>query len=734
MKAHETASDDLARRINVILNALAATIPCESASFLSVDSHMEIINGDRVMQAGKDMRVPLPLQSLLHLKPAGGSFANPVPRTEWQFCELASHSLLGLSDCVSQSGCFFGSLLIWRSSENNFTGDELGLVGAYAEQIALTIENLELSGQARRRALHLEVAAQVGRELIQLRDVDRLLEKTVQVVRESFGYYQVHILLIDQVTNELCLHEANGPSSGLMKSRGLRLRTGRDGITGWVAGTGIALLCNDVAGEPRFLKEELLPETESELAVPLRLRGKVLGVLDVQSDKLNNFDEQDEIALQLISDQVAIALENARLFQETKTRLIEMRALHDVSLDIVSQLELAQVLDTLLQRATGLVQAEGGVISVWDENKQVVRNVAQHNTRRNLDGATVRSGEGLLGYVVQTGEPLVVNNYDEWPHALKNYLPNEQPVTMAVPLRWHGQVIGAIAVLNQGGGHKFTLDDQRVLSALADLATIALKNAELYTQVKSFNRTLEEEVVRRTGELEQARRLTLEKAEQLQSLLSKTIHIQDEERARIARDLHDSVTQLAIGAMLELQAAKADLNLKAADAALEKMEMARELLKQIEREIRQAIYDLRPFLLEGGGLPAALQTYAASLQELLKLPCEVRVCGAPARLPPQVEVVIFRIVQESLQNVVAHARASRAQLTLDFQPKMLRVSVADDGNGFDLYSPSQIPRTRFGFTSMRERAAAIGGELKITTEVGKGTTVTLQVPNEALAV
>jgi signal transduction histidine kinase len=620
-------------------------------------------------------------------------------------------------------------LVAGRSGGQPYTTAERAAIRTLAQQTSLTIENAQLREQARRRAMHLDVAARVGRQLIMLQDLDHLLAETVEVIRASFGYYHVNILLLDASGKRLTLRQASGPSSELIKSRGLQLQVGIDGITGWVAHTGRCLLCNDTSAEPRYLVEELLPETKSELAVPLLLRGRILGVLDVQSDKANSFYDQDIMALQLVADQVAIAIENARLFQETKSRLAEMRALHDVSLDIISQLDLSEVLDTLLRRATRLVQAEGGVICAWDEQTQLIRNVAQHNTWRKLDGLTLHRGEGLLGYVVETGQPLIVSDYGEWPRALKDFLPTEQPVIMAVPLKWRSQVIGALAVLNQAGGHSFTLQDQIVLTALADLATIALKNAELYTQVKSFNRTLEDQVALRTSELVQARQQTLEKAEQVQGLLSRTIQIQDKERARIARDLHDSVTQLTIGAMLELQAAKSDLDGNSRADAREKIEMARELLKQIEREIRQAIYDLRPVLLDEGGLQAALVRYAASFQELLNIKCEVRVLGTPARLPSQVEVDVFRIVQEALQNVIAHAHATSVKVTLDFQSKQLLVTVLDDGVGFDVDATSQHRRTHLGLTSMRERALAHRGQLTIRSEPGRGTRVTVQLPN-----
>jgi signal transduction histidine kinase len=585
-----------------------------------------------------------------------------------------------------------------------------------------------LPEDARRRILQLEAAAQVGRQLTLLQDVEHLLAKTADVLRETFGYYQTHILLVDETTNELVLKEVSGPAADLLKRLGLRLKRG-EGITGWVIESGEPKLVNDVRQEPRYYGVELVPDTRAELAVPLRLGERIIGVLDVQSEYCGAFREEDITALQLIGDQVAIALENARLFQETRSRLAAMQALHEVSLDIVAQLELSQLLQTLLQRAARLTQAAAVAVYVREKDSEWIYHVANYRTRTDWTGNTVRLGEGHIGRVVQTGEAIIIHDYSHWPHALPQFAKSVLSVRMAVPMRWQGQVIGCLLVLNPAEGHKFTIEDQEVLEAFADLAAIALKNAELYTQVKSFNQRLEAQVSERTQELVQARRLLLEKSEQVQWLLSKTVHIQEEERVRIARDLHDSVTQLTIGALYELQAAKVDMEARATGAAREKVDMARDLLKEIERELRQAIYDLRPALLDASGLAPALQKYVANFQELTGIQTQVQIVGAPIRLPSPIEVVIFRIAQEALHNVMAHAHAKTVNVTLDCQPTQLCLRIGDDGQGFELAeSLAQQNNGHWGLLSMRERAAVIGGQLEVWSKRGEGARVTLCVP------
>jgi signal transduction histidine kinase len=330
---------------------------------------------------------------------------------------------------------------------------------------------------------------------------------------------------------------------------------------------------------------------------------------------------------------------------------------------------------------------------------------------------------------------LIIHDYARWPHALPRFANSVLSVRMAVPMKWRGEIIGCLLVLNPADGHKFTLEDQHVLEAFADLAAIALKNAELYAQVKSFSQTLEAQVFERTQELVQARQQLLEKSEQVQWLLSKTVHIQEEERARIARDLHDSVTQLVIGALYELQAAKDVMAVEIAHLAHERVDLARDLLKQIERELRQAIYDLRPALLDASGLAPALRKYVSSFQELSGVQCAIQVNGTPTRLPSSIEVVIFRIAQEALHNVMTHARARNVMIALDFQAAQLCLTIADDGQGFEPErADTQSNSRHVGLTSMRERAAVIGGQLEVWSQVGQGARITLHVATDVAGI
>jgi two-component system sensor histidine kinase DegS len=219
------------------------------------------------------------------------------------------------------------------------------------------------------------------------------------------------------------------------------------------------------------------------------------------------------------------------------------------------------------------------------------------------------------------------------------------------------------------------------------------------------------------------------KAQQLQRLLTETISVQEEERARIARDMHDGVTQLVIGALYETQAAR-ELLRDTSHPALIKLERAQDLLHQVEGETRRVIGDLHPPILDTMGLVPALKRYVAAFEDIFHLPCNLHVAGQPFRLSNGTELAVYRIVQEALHNVESHARARSVAITLSFQADELRTVVEDDGQGF---CPNEVLADHgdhYGLPSMLERAQSIGARLQVDSAPGQGTRIILAVPGQ----
>ena len=277
----------------------------------------------------------------------------------------------------------------------------------------------------------------------------------------------------------------------------------------------------------------------------------------------------------------------------------------------------------------------------------------------------------------------------------------------------------------------FDENDLWLLGQFADLATIAIKNAELHSRTKQFSQELEQTVDARTRELSQAKDEIAARSEQLRLLLSKTMRVQEDERARIARDMHDSVVQLLTAARFELDAAALGVRSDSKAVVPEKLAAARELLDEMEREIRRTILNLHPPSLDAVGLASALKNYASGFERVSGIHCKVEINGATVRLPIQVEGSIYRMAVEALANVAAHAEATEALLLLKYTPDRLDITVDDNGCGFDWerwVSESGHPGGHLGMLGMQERIESLGGSMHVGSAPKCGTRLSFRLP------
>jgi signal transduction histidine kinase len=274
------------------------------------------------------------------------------------------------------------------------------------------------------------------------------------------------------------------------------------------------------------------------------------------------------------------------------------------------------------------------------------------------------------------------------------------------------------------------------------LDTMRLRLRDSLTRIRHWNRELEGRVRERTQELEASRnRLEATIAENLRlyeelqqkdalrsELLRKVIAVQEEERRRIARELHDETSQTLTALILSLktasQAAPADAGLVGKLQDLETV--ARGLLENVHR----LIFDLRPSVLDDLGLVAAVRWYAENRLGPTGTRVYLETEGEERRLPSQIETAIFRVAQEALTNIARHAEAENAAISLAFKDTMLRVAIEDDGKGFDVAAVERsADSTRgLGLLGMRERVALLNGSLTIDSAPDSGTIVSVQVP------
>ena len=227
----------------------------------------------------------------------------------------ASHTSIGAPICWGD--LFLGVLIVQADGSRRFSASDVKLLSMFATQTAIAIRNVRLYEQEQKRAKQMVVVNRVGRKVVSTLEPKQLMQDIVTEIRCSFEYYNVIILLLDAARQELGNQAIAGGFENLAPPN-YRQPVG-EGIIGYVAQTGQTLLVNDIDQDPRYIvgfREEV--QTKAELCIPLKRAGEIIGVLDVQEPVANAFDHTDVIALETLADQIAMAIDNARLYQQAQ--------------------------------------------------------------------------------------------------------------------------------------------------------------------------------------------------------------------------------------------------------------------------------------------------------------------------------------------------------------------------------------------------------------------------------
>jgi len=300
------------------------------------------------------------------------------------------------------------------------------------------IDNLEDRIYDRTRAL--ETSADISSQISQILDLDKLLNYVINRIQTQFNYYHIHIYLVDENSEELVMAAGAGKIGRRLKETGHRLKLGQ-GIVGHVARQNVSFLSNNVADADQFFRNPLLPDTQSELAVPVRKGERVLGVLDIQSSQLEQFTLADLSLMQSIADQMAIAIDNVRLFDETQAALKQVERLN--------------------RRLTG---------EFWEDFVEEMP----------VTGYAYRRGQGLLPVREQVASPpmqqaarrkqMIVDSNGE-----------RSGAEVGVPLLLRGQVVGTLG-LKRDTSQQWSEEELAAVEAVADQVSLALENARLVAE------------------------------------------------------------------------------------------------------------------------------------------------------------------------------------------------------------------------------------------------------------
>ena len=293
---------------------------------------------------------------------------------------------------------------------------------------------------------------------------------------QALGYDFLALLLVDQETGDRVLVASAGweeapPELRIRPGTGLSERPLLDGRLHYTA---------QVTQDTRYLPTR---NTGSEVDVPMKVGQELVGVLVVESNRPEAFGAEDFEILTAAANQAAIAIGRARLMAAEREKASEQQALLDTISDLSAQLELGSLLQAVLERAVSLLRVSHGELAIYEAESEELVVVASHITmgKRETTGTRMKIGEGAMGHVALTLEPLVIPAYHEWTGRSEQYAKVDFHGVMVAPLLIGGKLVGAIAVMDRDPLRRFGNDDLRLIQMFASQAAIAVENARLYT-------------------------------------------------------------------------------------------------------------------------------------------------------------------------------------------------------------------------------------------------------------
>jgi signal transduction histidine kinase len=469
----------------------------------------------------------------------------------------------------------------------------------------------------------------------------------------------------------------------------------------------LGILDEDKREFERFLTLGVDEETRAEIGdfpldTPILIRGEAWGNLYLAEKRGGGgFDDGDEAAIAILADWAAVAVENARLYEGLARRRNDVEhqrdqaersaqaltVMTDIARSVGGETDIDRILELIVDRGRALVQARALLIMIADGDELVMAATA--GGLDGLRGRRIPTGGTLPGRVLRDGRAERIGE-GRGEEGLAD-LGVGAEAAILVPLTFRGVSSGVLVALDRlADGPGFGLEDERLLRSFAASAATAVATAK----------SVEADRLRHS----------LEAAEQ--------------ERKRWARELHDETLQ-ALGGLRMLHST----GLRGDAGADELRDALKEGIDLIDAEIDNLsalIAELRPAALDEIGLVPALRTLAERKGREGKLAVDVlaRLEDGDTRLPVETESLLYRLVQEALNNVVKHAGASRAEAVLERTADVVEVTIRDDGRGFD----PAATNGGFGLTGMRERVELAGGVLRIEAAQERGTSVSATIP------
>lgn len=586
---------------------------------------------------------------------------------------------------IAYQGEPVGALACYFRPEDGPEARDIHFLQGIADQAAAAVQNARLFSAAEERAQQLNALYQADEELHSSLELDAVTQAIVDVAVNLLGADGASFTIWDEATGQARVRVAghalrmarNELVAELARHREMR----PEEITVHAA--------EDVRNEPGIDQENAERiGIRSFIRVPVIVAGKLFGIFDSAYTKPRAFRMEDQRLFTALAQRAAIAIENAQLFEAGELRTRQIDALYRADQALHRSLQIDEVLQALADVAVNVLGADRSMFVTWlpEEEYPLVRAASGVDQEMYIALAdSFRRTGSASGF--ERRDILTVNDTSVVTGADGDRIRLARIQALAqLPIVVGDEVFG-IFYLGYESPRVFGAEDDRVFTALAQRAAVAVENARLYEQASEV------------------------------ALMG--------ERNRIARDLHDRVSQVLYSINLFASAARTYLSRGDATAAAAPLEQVQKQAGSGLAEMRALIFELRPESLKEEGIIRAIEKLVASSEDRYGVRVQSELPEVEPDIPLAAKEMLYRVTSEAVHNIAKHAQATEAQIVLASQPEHLVLDIRDNGKGFD---PTGEFPGHLGLKSMRERAAQFAGTFDIESSPGAGTHIRVRIP------
>lgn len=379
-------------------------------------------------------------------------------------------------------------LLVTRPVEQPFTEQELELLDGIGSYAAISMQITRQVTLKNWRYDQIALVRSVSSQIANVLNLDELCQRVTQLIQSSFDFYFVSIFTLEAGADTLHFRasSSDGQRGADLSQENIQIGSG---LIGKAAQTGEELVCRDVAKDPNFKATILLPKTRAEAVLPIMIENRVLGVLDIQSDRLESFHESDMLVIRSLADNIALAVEGARLYNDLERRAEQVKVILEVNYALSSILDL----ESLLEEVVTLIHDRFNypfvhIFTVHTGRRKVIYQAGSgkrsRHLRMNSFAYDLDAPKGLIPHVARTGQPILVNDIEKEPLYLPSKLPpHDTRSEMTIPLVFGNDVLGVLDIQSDKAG-SFDNQDLELFEGLASGIAIALRNATLFRSEK----------------------------------------------------------------------------------------------------------------------------------------------------------------------------------------------------------------------------------------------------------